>query len=198
MNHRCREARLLDTLEGIIASERRALTPLIVWRWRYELILAAGLTLAIIFGVRTLGFDWSIVAASVLAGVCSPPWPGWVIACAWHVITPHRLRSGMAQARIRNSRGRQPRIVRVTSEPFGERIRLWCPADVSADQIRAARTILRSACWAADVSVAPDERHQRLVTVDVIRRPEYAVNPDAWILPPASKVDVTSRTFQRI
>ena len=63
-------------------------------------------------------------------------------------------------------------IIQVTSEPFGERVRLWCPAGTSAEDIHAARDVLRAACWAADVRVARDEQRSHLVTVDVIRRPD--------------------------
>ncbi len=61
-------------------------------------------------------------------------------------------------------------IVRVTSEPFGERLLLRCPAGTSAEDIYAERDALRAACWAADVLVARDEQRSHLVTVDVIRR----------------------------
>jgi hypothetical protein len=63
-------------------------------------------------------------------------------------------------------------IVQIKSEPFGERVRLWCPAGISVRDIHAARDVLRAACWASDVRVAHDEQQSNLVTVDVIRRPD--------------------------
>jgi hypothetical protein len=59
--------------------------------------------------------------------------------------------------------------MRTTSEPFGERVRLWCPAGTSAEDLRSARPILRAACWAADVRITQDDSRAHIVTVDVIR-----------------------------
>jgi hypothetical protein len=119
--------------------------------------------------VHALGIAWAIVGLSVVIGAFSPPWSRRLRACGWQLITPHLLRSGLREALIRNRKGRQPIIMRITREPFGERVRLWCPAGTCAEDLHAARKVLRAACWAADVRVTRDKRRSHMVTLDVIR-----------------------------
>ena len=114
---------------------------------------------------RTLGVVWVVVGLSAMVGTFSPPWPDWLTPYAWQLITPHLLRSGLYHARIQNRSGRRPAIVRITRERFGERVRLWCPAGTSAEDLEAAAEVLRAACWAADIRVARDEHRSHLVTV---------------------------------
>ena len=164
------EAQLIADLDDILRPGCRIGVLGAAWRWRYELGLAAGVTLALAALLRVLGTEWTVIAMSALAGALAPPWPPWATAAAWRVITPHRLRSGCAQARIQSRCGRLPLVLRTTSTPFGERVRLWCPAGTSAEDLRSARTLLQAACWAADVRLTQDEHHAHIVTVDVIRR----------------------------
>jgi methyl coenzyme M reductase alpha subunit len=93
-----------------------------------------------------------------------------VVAAAWQIITPHRLRVAFVQARIYSRNGRLPTIVRTRRQSFGERVSVWCHAGTTAADLRSARDILAAACWAADVRVSWDARHAHLVTLDVIRR----------------------------
>jgi hypothetical protein len=164
-----REARLMATLEKVIIPERRTHLPVHIWRWRHELAVGVGTAIMATALVRSIGIEWATISVSAVIGTFGPPWPRWFIGCAWRIITPHRLRTGMVQARIQNRKGRMPVIRRVTREPFGERVLLWCPAGTSAEDLRSARVTLRAACWAADVRVTRDGRHSQLVTVDVIR-----------------------------
>lgn len=161
---------LLGDLERAIAPSKRPSLPVIIWRWRYEIALVAALALISTVFIHTLGVAVTIIAASAALGALSPPWPQRLAAFAWHLVTPHLLRSGLAQARIHNRKGSQPFVVRVTRKPFGQRIRLWCPAGTCAEDIIDARATLRAACWAAEIRVWRDEQHSQLVTVDVIRR----------------------------
>jgi hypothetical protein len=170
--HRQPEERLLTDLERAIAPRRRASLPGLIWRWRYELALVAALVLIVTVFADTLGAALTIVGASAALGALSPPWSQRLAALAWHLVTPHLLRTGLAQARIHNRNGRQPFIVRVTRQPFGERIRLWCPPGTCAEDISDAKATLRAACWAADVRVWRDEQYSQIVTIDVIRRRE--------------------------
>jgi hypothetical protein len=139
------------------------------WRWRYELALIIGLTLAAVTLLRAVGAEATILAVSALAGLLSPPWPRPLRAAAWHVITPHRLRSGLAHARIQSRHGRLPFIVRTMTRPYGERVLVWCRAGTSAEDLRSARALLRTACWATDIQVTADAQRSHLVWVDVIR-----------------------------
>ncbi|HEY2575667.1 MAG TPA: hypothetical protein VGI74_05105 [Streptosporangiaceae bacterium] len=167
---RNRDERLLWALNKATTPDRRACLPIHIWRWRYELILAAGLGFVATIVLRTLGLAWGTVVLSAMLGVCSPPWPPWLTYCGWHVITPHRVRVGLTRARIHNRSGWHPLVIKVTCEEFGERVVLWCPAGTTAEEVYRARAILRAACWAADVRVSCDVLRSHVVTVDVIRR----------------------------
>jgi hypothetical protein len=171
------ESLLLDTLERAMIPRRRSRLG-VIWTWRKELAILAGASVLLAGLAHTFGIPWAVVALSVAAGVFSPPWPGWLAAFWWELRTPHLLRSGLYHARIQNRNGRRPVIVRVKAEPFGERVRLWCPAGTSADDLYAARETLRAACRAADVRVTRDQQRSHLVTVDVIRRAEPGEDPD--------------------
>ena len=177
----------MGTLERALVPHRRSSLPGLVWAWRKELMLGAGIAVLFATVVRTSGIAWAVVGLSAAVGAFSPPWSEQLKALAWQLITPHRLRAGLYHARIHNRHGRRPVIVRVTSEHFGERVRLWCPAGTSAEDIHEARQTLRAACWAADLRVARDEQRSHLVTVDVIRRPDD-IDPidDNAAGPPAS------------
>jgi hypothetical protein len=171
-SRRRREKELLDTLERVITPRRRASLPGLIWAWRKELVLAAGVAVLFLAVVRTSGIVWAVIGLSAAIGALSPPWSAQLKAFGCLLVTPHRLRTGLHHARIQNRSGVRPFIIRVTSEPFGERVRLWCPAGISAEDLHAERDVLRAACWAADVRVFRDEQRSHLVTVDVIRRPD--------------------------
>lgn len=166
------EAFLLADLADALRPPRRAPMPALLWHWRYELALLACVSILLAVLVRVLGIEAAALACSGLVGAFGP-WPPWhrpFLTVVWRIVTPHRLRAGFAQARIASLQGRIPLILRTTTTPSGERVRLWCPAGTSAEDLRAARGVLRAACWAADIRVVRDERHSQLVTVDVIRR----------------------------
>lgn len=172
-----RTARLLDALEEAMTPRRRTSLPGLIWAWRKELALLVCAAVLFMAVVHTFGIFWAIIGLSALMGALSPPWPERLTAWGWQLITPHLLRSGLYQARIQNRNGRRPLIVKITSEPFGERVRLWCPAGTSAEDLYSARGILRAACWAADVRVTRDEQRSHIVFVDVIRRPDQIGSP---------------------
>jgi hypothetical protein len=155
--------------------------PLVLaWRWRYELGGAVAITLVALVATAAIGLVWTIAAAAALAIAIAaiPESRRIATARAWCVITQHRIRTGCAQAWIHSRTGRLPFIVLTTCEPFGERVRVWCRAGVSAADFEAARHLLASACWAQDVLVTSSAKHSQLVTLDVIRRSPRDV-PDA-------------------
>jgi hypothetical protein len=145
------------------------------WRWRYELGLAVGLTAAVITLNTELGTAravWALVTAAVLVGALAL-WPAarhQLVARAWCVITPHRVRTGCAQAWIHSRYGKIPVVFLTTREPFGERVRLWCRAGTSAEDFIAVRHQLAAACWAKDIRVRRHQRYSQVVMLDVIRR----------------------------
>ena len=68
-------------------------------------------------------------------------------------------------------RGALPLIYSTAPAPYGERVRLWCPAGILAADFELAADILAAACWAREIRVAHDPEHTHLVTLDVIRHP---------------------------
>jgi hypothetical protein len=154
-----------------MAARQRTPLPVTLWNWRKELaVLGAALILALVL-VSTLGLPWLIVGLSAVIGLLGPPWSEQLRGFVWQILTPHLLRSGLYQAGIQNRAGRLPVIVRITREPFGERLRLRCPPGTCAEDLWYARDILRAACRAADVHVFRDEWRAHMITVDVIRNP---------------------------
>lgn len=153
--------------------QRRPL-PRLVWHWRKELAILAMFAMLGIAVAETFGYACLIVGLSIMAAVLSPPWSQQLRAWLWYLFTPHLLRSGMFHACIQNRHGRQPLILRITREAFGERVLLRCPPGVCAEDIEDVRDILRATCHAADIGVVRDELRSHLVTVDVIRWPEHA------------------------
>jgi len=86
------------------------------WHWRYELGLIAGLVLGTVGIGITLGPGWLIaVAAATMAILAAaliwPPSRQRIIARAWCVITPHRVRTGCAHAWIQTRDGRLPVVL---------------------------------------------------------------------------------------
>lgn len=165
------EAFLLADLETLLRRDRRATVFGRAWWWRYELGLLIGVSLGVTLLVRAVGAWWTVAAVSATIGAFGPCPPAHraFMAAAWRIITPHRLRVGFVEARIHSRNGRIPTIMRCTQQPFGESVRLWCPAGTSVEDLRAAVSILRTACWATDIRVISHDRHAQLVTLDVIR-----------------------------
>jgi hypothetical protein len=146
-----------------------------VWHWRYELGLIAGVLLGTIGIGVTLGPGWLITAAAaamtVMAAALSwPPSRQRITARAWCVITPHRVRTGCAQAWIHTRDGHLPVVLYTVPARFGERVWLWCRAGITARDLEAARDVLRAACWASDVRVVVNDRRSHIIVLEVIRR----------------------------
>ena len=146
-----------------------------VWHWRYELGLIAGLVLGMVGIGITLGPGWLIAVAAATMAILAAAliWPSSrqrIIARAWCVITPHRVRTGCARSWIQTRDGRLPVVLYTVPAHFGERVWLWCRAGITAGDLEAAREILRSACWASDVRVVVNDRRSHIVVLEVIRR----------------------------
>jgi hypothetical protein len=143
----------------------------LLWRWRYEAALLAGVPLAVWGGLRAVGVAATLLVAAALiaTGLLWPPARRWLAARAWCVITPHRVRTACAEARIHSRRGKIPVVLLTTRQPFGERVHLWLRAGTCAEDVETARQVFRAACWATDVRVGGSARHAHLVFVDVVR-----------------------------
>ena len=133
----------------------------------------------------TLGPGWLIAAAAAMMAVLAAAlsWPRSrqrIIARAWCVITPHRVRTGCAHAWIQTRDGRLPVVLYTVPEHFGERVWLWCRAGITAGDLEATRDILRSACWASVVRVVVNDRRSHIVVLEVIRRAPPEGGAPGW------------------
>jgi hypothetical protein len=177
MSRRRDDFEVWRSVERMVAP-RRTSFPVLMWNWWKEILILTGLVLLGFAIGGTFGLPGLICGLSALVGACMMPWSPRSRACLWLLVTPHLLRSGLYQAGLQNRSGRIPLIVRVTCEPFGERVRLRCPAGICAEDVYLAREILSAACRAADVLVIRDEMRAHLVTLDVIRRYDRSVEND--------------------
>jgi hypothetical protein len=146
----------------------------LIWNWRYESGLSAGLAAVALASGYALGAAWLIAMAAVglvllAAGLAWPPSRQRLVARAWCVITPHRVRTGCRHAWVQTRDGRLPVILYTTPAAFGERVTLWCRAGITHGDLDGARDILRAACWARDVRVTGSARYAHVVVLEVIR-----------------------------
>jgi hypothetical protein len=166
---RARRAR--SELRLALADVERPSPFVVLWRWRYETGFVAGVPAGLLVAVHTLGLIRAVAGTAIISGLVTlyPPGRRYLLACAWCVITAHRVRTGCAQALIISGRGKLPMILSTSRQTFGERVRLWCRAGTSVQDFVEARELLAAACWAMDISVSYDPRHTHLVILDVIR-----------------------------
>ena len=140
--------------------------PLVLfWRWRYEAILGIGIPVALIVlgGIPVMLVTLAALAVPTVAALFWVPARRYLIARAWCIITPHRVRTGCAQAWIHSRYGKIPIILLTTRQPFGERVHLWCRAGTSAIDFTSARVLLMAACWASDIHVTSSLRYPQLI-----------------------------------
>lgn len=119
---------------------------------------------------------WFAVAVGAgLAVACAllrwPPARRRIIARAWCLIIPHRIRAGYARA-WPGRRSSLPYVLSASPARYGERVQVWCPPGTDTARLLAARGHIAAACRARDVRVIPPLGHERLLTLEVIRR-EY-------------------------
>lgn len=166
---------IMASLETAISTVPRPGLLARLWHWRYELGLVAGVVLAAIGIGGALGLDWLIAVAGaamavLITAMAWRPSRGRIIARAWCVITPHRVRTGCTRAWIQTRDGRLPVVLYTVPADFGERVWLWCRAGITAADLESARDVLRGACWASDVRVLVNDRRSHIVVLEVIRR----------------------------
>jgi len=182
---------VMSSLESAVRQVRRPGPIEFAWHWRWEIgivALTAGLSAAV---AVSLGFIWLAAAAgaglaAVGAMMCWPPARAGLVARAWCIITPHRLRAGCINAWVQTRRGRLPFVLSTVPTAYGERVQLWCRAGITAADLLAARHVLAAACWAAEIRVVPSARYAHIVTLEVIRNrePERTVpTPPSWPFP---------------
>jgi hypothetical protein len=153
----------------------------LAWNWRWEAGTLAALAYLMTQIAVSLSIAWLIAAAGaglvVLSTMmCWPPARLRIIARWWCVVTPHRLRKGFVNAWVQTRDGNLPVILSCSPTAYGEQVRLWLPAGLTAGSLLSAGEVLAAACWAADVRVVRDGRRAHRVTLEVIRN-SGAVGP---------------------
>jgi hypothetical protein len=179
MRHGIRRNRhlILRLIESATSPVARPGPFVLLWRWRYEVGLAIGAPGCWLLMDRQLGWTAAIttIAAVLFVAALWPPARTELAARMWCVITPHRIRKGMAQALIVTARGKLPIVFYTRPEAFGERLWIWCRAGTSPADLIGARDLLAAACWlASDVRIARHPDRASLAIVDVIRCPDRA------------------------
>ena len=101
---------LISSLETAVRQVHRPGPIGLAWNWRFELaILAAvtGMSIAITGSIGLIGLA-AVSGAGLAAGaalLCWPPARRQIIARAWCVITPHRVRAGCVNAWVQTRSG---------------------------------------------------------------------------------------------
>ena len=159
----------------------RVATPLpstVLWRWRYE-VGAVGSILLIWWScaVATGGLvALTLMSASLALVAAVGPIRRSVLAAAWGVITPHRVRLACAEAGVVSPRGKLPAVMLTRRESYGERVYLWCPSGLGANDVSAARRAIAVVCWATEVRVLESTgQYPPLVVLEVDRQPVRVV-----------------------
>jgi hypothetical protein len=175
---------LMSSLEMAVREARRPGPAELAWNWRWEFGILAALAvssglIASEFGLLALAVTTGAgLAASTAALLCWLPARQWCIARAWCLITPHRVRAGCVNAWVQTRSGRLPLILATTPAAYGEQVRLWLRAGLTAADLHAARDVLAAACWATEVRVVPSTRYVHLVTLEVVRAHGETEEPD--------------------
>jgi hypothetical protein len=144
------------------------------WIWRHLPELFVVLLVVMVW--RWLaGFVGGLLAvlplAALLAGALAwaPSRTVLAVVAGWR-LTRHRLRAGLLEARVTTPSGRLPVYLGSWPTSVGERVWLWCPPGIAAEDLEDETERLRAACIAREIRVNRDVRFSALVAVDVIRR----------------------------
>lgn len=192
---------VITNLETALTPTRRPGPIDLAWHWRWEIgamVALVGCTTIIAISSGSTGLIAAAGAGLAALGtmMCWPPARARIIARVRCVITPHRIRKGCASAWVQTRGGNLPIVMSCTPADYGERVRLWLPAGLTADDLEVAREVLAVACWAAEVRVLRNADHAHRLTLQVIRKsvPERA-RPQpyrSWPHPPTDDADADS------
>jgi hypothetical protein len=176
---------VMSSVEAALSNVARPGLVALIWHWRYELGLVTGLAGVLLASGYELGAAWLITIAVIglalfTAAMMWPEARKRLIARAWCVITPHRVRTACTHSWVQSRDGRLPTVLYTTPTEFGERVTLWCRAGITAGDLEAARDIIRTTCWASDVRVNTHARYPHIVVLEVIRHAP-AERPDETI-----------------
>lgn len=146
----------------------------VAWRWRYEALLAVVTTLGTCLLAEAAGWLGTCIITGFTAGlvILVRPLRAQAVALAWCIVTPHRVRTGMAQAWVHSRDGKIPVVLRTSRQRYGERVHVWCRAGTSAEDFVWASHLIAAACWAREVRVSRSRRFPHIVVLEIIRRDE--------------------------
>ena len=149
----------------------RPLPTTALWRWRYEVVVTSGVSGGVAGLVQALGANSTVaLIAATGAAMVSTPWVRRMSARVWwHVVTPHLFRRCCSDLGFRDGRGRLPAVLRTRTTRRGQRLTVWCSAEVTLKDLRRAREELALALWAQGVEVRRHPRFGRLAVVTVVR-----------------------------
>lgn len=151
------------------------------WRWRYEALLVIATTVGTCLLAHLVGWLGTCILTGVAAGsvILVPPLRAKAAAFAWWIVTPHRVRTGMAQAWVHSRDGKIPVVLRTSQQRYGERVHVWCRAGTSVEDFIWAQHLITAACWARDVRVSCSKRYPHVVILDIVRR-DMNQHGEAW------------------
>ena len=186
--HRPNDPSVMASVEFALSSVARPGLVARLWHWRYETGLLFGLAAVALASGYALGAVWLIAIIATGLGLLAAslswaPTRQRLIARAWCVITPHRVRVGCVNAWVQTRGGRLPIILATAPTDYGEQVRLWLRAGLTTADLYAAREVLAAACWAMEVRVVPSARHAHLATLEVVRArhaERRRPTPEAW------------------
>ncbi len=170
-----RSTRDTSGLQRLVTPVARPNPVVVAWRWRYELGAATSLGLVLAELDHVAGVAGLVVVAVTATGAAMfvgawPPARRLAAARLRCVVTPHRIRTGCAQAWVHTRYGKIPIVVWTSARPFGERVWVWCRAGTATGDLESARDQLIAACWAQDVRITAHPRFAHLAAIDVVRR----------------------------
>ncbi|HEV7824678.1 MAG TPA: hypothetical protein VGP02_07205 [Mycobacteriales bacterium] len=180
----------LADLELALADRARPNPLVVLWRWRYEVGALAAIGLALWSGA---GYVLLAIVAALGALAMWPPARRVLIARAWCVVTPHRVRTACAEAWIHSRSGKIPIVLWTSPRPYGERVALWCPAGTTAADLQTQHTMLATACWAERVHVVPNTEHRQVVVLQVVRNGHGSWAPAPLAVPGDTTREVDDR-----
>jgi hypothetical protein len=170
MTERHQDPQARTVLKGV---QRALVTPprpnpvVVLWRWRHEIALLGTGTVLLPRLVATIGPVWAIGATlGVSAAAFAAPTSRKTIIMWAKTVVPW----------VHSNPGRLPAELRTAPRSNGERVAVWCPVGVGADDLAAASEILAASCWAPRAHVEQNPRHAHIVVLCAIRTTSMSAN----------------------
>jgi hypothetical protein len=150
---------------------RRPWPSTVIWRWRWELGILAGVALLAWESWLVTG-AWVLVMAPIVVSSLAliRPCQELLSRRGSAIAVQHRIRTGCSQAGLRGPDGELPAVLWTKAVAHGERISLRRPPTVTIEDFRAERKRLARACRAQSVRVGRHPKSDQIVVLDVFRR----------------------------